>query len=197
MPDTLGEGAMQEERCSHKRTTRQTNACSAMCVGNLGTLPKTAQTKCKQATGKMEKTHIHIDNTEDAPMWVGFVQAAFLQQFGYKLDSNRIYLDTCSMFSLVARKEYLKDMCKFGKGLTAYCNSGQIYTDLKEKLGSIDIRLKTMAKANILSFTELKKNRISYNKMDTGGEFMGHTPVREIWFKCNNLGLPYISLKDS
>ncbi len=62
----------------------------------------------------------------------------------------------------------------------------------------MDVWLNTMAIANILSFTELeKKYRISYDTSETGGEFVVHTPSGEVRFKKNDLGLPYISLKDN
>ncbi|KAL7463046.1 hypothetical protein ACHAXS_003419 [Conticribra weissflogii] len=55
-----------------------------------------------------------------------------------------------------------------------------------------------MAIANILSFTKLeKKYRIVYDTTKTGGEFVVHTPNGEVRFKRNDLGLPYISLKES
>ncbi|KAL7468004.1 hypothetical protein ACHAXS_008235 [Conticribra weissflogii] len=62
----------------------------------------------------------------------------------------------------------------------------------------MDVWLNMMAIANILSFTELeKKYRILYDTTTTGGEFVVHTPNGEVRFKQNDLGLPYISLKEN
>ncbi|KAL7466691.1 hypothetical protein ACHAXS_006989 [Conticribra weissflogii] len=97
----------------------------------------------------------------------------------------------------VVRKEYLEKVHKVNKGLTAYCNAGKTYTNVKGKLGTMDVWLNTMAIANILSFTELeKKYKITYDTTGTDGQFVVHTPSGEVRFKRNDLGLPYISLKD-
>ncbi len=145
-----------------------------------------------------EQIHINIDDEVDEPTGVGFVQDAFVQRYGYRLDPTHLYLDTCSTFSQVVRREFLKDVHRVDKGLTAYCNAGKTYTDVKGKLGSMDVWLNTLAIANIISFTELeKKYRISYDTTDTGGEFVVHTPKGEVRFKRNNIGLPYINLRDN
>ncbi|KAL7465887.1 hypothetical protein ACHAXS_006188, partial [Conticribra weissflogii] len=127
---------------------------------------------------------------------LGFVQVAFLQQYGYRLDPSHIYLDTCANFSQVVRKEDLKNVRKVEKGLTAYCNAGKTYTDRKGTLGNMDVWLNTLAIANILSFNKLEKlYRISYDTTKTGGDFVVHTPKGEIHFKKNEIGIPYISLE--
>lgn len=73
--------------------------------------------------------NIDDDNDEGSQPGVGFVQVAFLQRYGYRLDPEHIYLDTCSTFSQVVRKEYLESLERVNKGLTAHCNAGTTYTN--------------------------------------------------------------------
>ncbi len=56
--------------------------------------------------------HINDDDEDMEPEEVeeaiGLIQCAFIQCYGSELNPNHIYLDTCTTFSQVIKKEFLK-----------------------------------------------------------------------------------------
>ncbi|KAL7464346.1 hypothetical protein ACHAXS_004675, partial [Conticribra weissflogii] len=112
------------------------------------------------------------------------------------LNPDHIYLDTCATFSQVIKEEYLEDIKQADTGLIAHCNAGTIHIDKFGYLGKLKVWYNAMGLANILSFNELEQHYdISYGTKTTSGNFIVHTTSGDIIFHRNEIGLPYIDLK--
>ncbi len=132
------------------------------------------------------------DKTEQA---LGFIQCAFLQRFGKKLNPNHIYLDTCATFCQVVKDEFLTNVQPADTGLMAHCNAGTIFMDKSRYLGKMKVWHNALGLANILSFHELEQHYdISYGTKTTGRNFIVHTESGDVTFCRNEMGLPYIDL---
>lgn len=76
----------------------------------------------KEGKDNKDTVHMNTDNDKDGEdqTRARFVHFAFFQRYRYRLNPEHIHLDMCSIFSQVMRREYLKDLCKVDKGVTAY-----------------------------------------------------------------------------
>jgi hypothetical protein len=115
------------------------------------------------------------------------------------LQSNRVYLDTCTTDDIMANGQYLKDIHKSPKPLTMNTNAGSTLTHLQGKLGVLTFWLCPHGIANVVSLRTLEKHfKVQYDSSKEDGAFVCSTPKGDsVTFKrCEKTGFPYIDLDD-
>lgn len=132
-------------------------------------------------------------NDEDFEVGTGLMQCSLFQRNDHKLNKDHLSLDTCATFSQVLHESFLSEVQTSSTGLMAYCNAGTSIMHKFGYMGKLKVWVNPKGLANILSFHELERHyEITYGSKATKGAFIVHTEKRNIVFKKNEIGLPYI-----
>ncbi|KAL3787745.1 hypothetical protein ACHAWO_006143 [Cyclotella atomus] len=115
------------------------------------------------------------------------------------LQSNQVYLHTCTTDDIMFNGQYLKDISKSPKPLTMNTNAGSTLTHLRGKLGVLKFWLCPHGIANVVSLRTLEKHfRVQYDSSKEDGSFVCSTPTGDsvTFRRCEKTGFPYIDLDD-